>query len=227
MARLFSDLTDGTGRQYYFGLNSAPGGISPLPALISFAGNVPGFFIQEQVFRTPAPALITLNGLTFFSGSNLTPAPATITVSGQIPGEYREKIITPALPTPNYSGQIQTTIPTILFINTITPSPALITLQSLPLNATPGGNIAFISPASATLTLQGLTPNAIFFQVPAGRIDFVGLEPTLVTTGTIIPDTGLIATFDGLMPSLSLPFTWTDVDPPPTVTWTTTTGVAA
>lgn len=223
MPRLYSNLQDGSSRRYYFGLDSAPGGITPQPGLITFAGLFQDIFQQATVFRTPAPALLTINGLSFASGPILTPAPAALTLAGLIPTEQRLQVITPATPTPDYA-ELQSTAPTILFINTITPSPALLTIQSLEKNVHQGGNIGFLNPITAQLTLQTQQYALIFFQVSTGQVTFDGRVPTLHTTLVVEPEVGLV-NFVGNEVQLDLPFIWIDVDAPPALTWTTTTDV--
>jgi hypothetical protein len=222
---LFDDLQDGSGRDYFFALDSAPGGLSPALGTITAIGLAPTIFEQLTVFRTPALATLTVNGLAVVSDITLKPAVASLTISGQIPSEYRERIITPAIPTPDYAD-LQDTPPTILFISTITPTAGLVQLSSLPLNVTPGGNIGFISPALGALTIQGVQPVLIFVQVTTGSISMVGLAPAVMTEKVISPDTGaLIAS--NLQMTTERPFGWIDADPPPPLTWTTTTGIAA
>lgn len=225
MARLYSDLSSGGGR-YYFALTSAPGGISPSPAVLTITGLQPFIFEQSTVFRTPATATLTLNGLSPTSDLILKPAQSALSIAGQIPDELRSLIITPAIPTPDYAD-LPDNAPTILFINTITPVTGLVSLQSLELNVTPGGNIGYITPGSGLLTLD--TPGAItliFFTVGVGEMSIVGQVPTLITQQLVEPQVGSM-TVNGHEVSLGRSFTWVDVDPPPSVTWTTTTGVAA
>jgi hypothetical protein len=219
MPRLYSALLDGSGRRYYFGLDSAPGGITPTTALVTLTGRFPDIFQQATVFRTPAPALITINGLSFSSGPILTPAQATLTLAGLIPDLLKQIVISPALPTPDYNS-LQSTVPTILFINTITPSPALLSLQSLEQNVTQGGNIGFLNPITAQLSLQTRQYTLLFGDVGLGQLTLNGLVPTLHLTATLEPEPAAL-TFAGLAPDIEEPFTWVDVDPPPPVSWTT------
>jgi hypothetical protein len=226
MARLYSDLLSGSARRYYFGLNSAPGGVSPAPAVLTLSGRGVEIFQNVTVFRNPATAVLTLNGTQVSTDVILRPAQAALSALGQIPGELRQLVITPAIPTPDYAD-LQSTAPTILFINTISPTTGLIRLQSLELNATPGGNIAYITPITGLLTLQS-TGNVtlIFIDIGVGLATLIGHAPTLLTQLVVQPEVASI-TVNGQQVGVQAPFTWIDVDAPPPLTWTTTTGVAA
>lgn len=224
MPRLYSDLLSSTGRRYYFGLNSAPGGISPAQATITVTGLAPTIFQQSTAFRTPAPALITINGLQVATDIRLSPTPATITLSGLVPSKQTTMVITNTFPL-DYTV-LPDNAPTILYIQTISPAPALIRLQSLELNITAGGNIGFVSPAPAVITLQSREFTLIFGEIGLGHIDVVGHAPTLLTSTTVTPEAGLIQ-LNPLAPTADRGFQWIDADPPPPLTWTTTTGVAA
>lgn len=225
MADLFDDLQDSSSRDYFYALDSAPGGISPPTLRLTVSGLAPTIFEQSTVFRSPAPATLALNGRAPVSDVILTPAPAALSLVGQVPGEYREKIITPAIPDPDY-GEVRSIPPTILFISTITPTTGLVQLSSLALNVTPGGNIGFVSPGVGALTLQGLEPTLIHVQPEVGSLSISGLAPTLATERVISPETGSLS-LSQLGMSVERPFGWIDVDPPPATSWTTTTGVAA
>lgn len=224
MARLYSDLADGSGRRYYFSLASAPGGVQPSTATLTIGGFEPTVFQQSTVFRAPAPALLTFNALLQSPAVPLIPAAAGLTLVGQISGEYRSTVITNSV-TPIYTD-LPEAPPTVLFINTVTPAPALLTFNAPPINVTQGGNIAFISVGVGSLLIQGRAPTVIFLEVGVGSLSIQGLAPTLSTTLTIEPAVGIVS-INGLEVSLQTPFQWIDVDPPPTVSWTTTTGVAA
>lgn len=224
MARLYSDLSDGSGQRYYYGLNSAPGGISPAVGALQIQGLAPTIFQEVVAFRTPAVATLTINGQQVGSGPILLPAQATLSLQGLAPTLQTTIIVTNAM-TPDYTN-LQELVPTILFIQTVTPAPAVLTLQSLALNVTPGGNIGFITPGVGSLSLQGLAPTIINNQPNVGLLSLVGQIPVLQTTRIVEPAIGSL-TVNGQTPRLDLPFQWIDADPPPTTTWTTTTGVAA
>ena len=227
MARLYSDLQDSGGRRYYFGLASAPGGLQPVVGSVQIVGLAPSIFEQTTVFRNPATAILTLNGQQIASDVLLRPAAAALSLSQLIPGELRSLVITPALPTPDYAP-LQENAPTILFINTISPSTAQLQIQSIPLNLTEGGNIGFLSPGVGQITLQtqALALTLIFFEVGAGAVSIVGQVPTLYTALLVEPEVGNL-TVNGLGVETERPFTWIDVDRPPPMTWTTTTGISA
>lgn len=224
MADLFDDLQDSAGGDYFYALDSAPGGLSPAPAVLTLLGRAGSIQELTEVFRTPATATLTLNGLSLTPDFILTPATAVLSLAGQIPGELRRAVITPAIPAPDY-GELQSTAPTVIFVNTITPTTGQITIQSLTLNVTPGGNIGFITPQVGTLTLNGLAvalPRTVGF----AELSISGLQPALHLTGTVTPDPGEMI-LEGRAADLDTPFTWVDVEAPPAMTWTTTTGVAA
>lgn len=230
MSDLFTDLVDGDGRDYFFSLESAPGGLTPAKATLTVQGHAPSIFEQTTVFRSPAPAVLTINGLAFAPEFAVSPAVGVLTLNGQVPDEYREKIITLPMPEPSYDIQ-EALIPTILFINTITPQTGLIQLSSLTLNVTAGGDIGFVSPGVGALNLAYGPVTLITNFVEVGQLSLVGHAPTLLTEMTLGTDEDAFEpgslTIIGLAPTLQVPFGWIDVDPQPPTTWTTTTGIAA
>lgn len=227
MSDLFDDLQDGNGRDYFYALESAPGSITPLLAELSVVGRSPTIFEQSTVFRSPATAVVTINGKSAASDAILIPITASLSVGGLTPDEYRSLTITPAIPTPDY-GELQSTAPSVLFINTVTPAPAVVTLQSLELNVTEGGNIAFVSPGVGAIRVQNqaLSLTLVFFETGVGAASISGHAPTLVTAGLIQPQVGQV-NVSALLAGIERPFGWIDVDPPSTTVWTTTTGIAA
>jgi hypothetical protein len=224
MARLYSDLRDGSGRRYYYALTSAPGGIQPAQTTLTITGYAPTIFEQVSVSRTPTPATITINGRALSSDVFISPAAAALSTVGQIPGEYRTLIVTNTI-TPDYT-EPQDLTPTVLFINTVSPTPAQITLTYPQPNVTQGGNIGFVSPTTGTVTLQGRTPTLIFHGIELGALTVQGLVPSLYTELTIEVGLGIV-TINGQQVTRNTPFQWIDVDAPPGLIWTTTTGVAA
>lgn len=223
MAQLFSDLVDAQGRRYFFNLKSAPGGIAPTPAVLNIVGFAPTVFQHIQAFRTPAPAVLTLNGLSVAGQPRPIPSTANIALVGLAPTLLLQRVVTNATPTPDYNPP-QGLAPTILFINTVTPAPAQLSLVGLEPNASPGGNIAYVTPAPAQLTLGGLAPTLLFLEVGTGQLLLEGLAPTLLLSTTVTPEPGQI-TLNGLPVSVSRPFGWVDVNAPPVLLWTTTTGI--
>jgi hypothetical protein len=216
MARLYSDLQSSGGSRYYFGLNSAPGGLSNFaPAGLVIIGYAPTIQEQLTAFRTPATAALTLNGQLASAEPHLQPATAALGFEGRVPGLLTLKVITNALP-PDYTD-LPDNAPTILFIQTISPARALLTIQSLEHNITQGGNIGFISPGVATLTLAGLVPNFPRF-ADVGLLTVNGRTATILTTLNISPEPAALS-FGGLAPRLTLPFVWIDDDPVTPVTW--------
>lgn len=224
MARLYSDLKDSSSRRYFYDLEGAPGIAAPALATLTINGLAPTILELTEAFRTPAPATLTINGLSFVSDLILTPAPAALSLAGQIPGMLTQLVISLPAPSLDYATP-QSTAPTIIFVNTITPTTGLVSLGSLELNVTPGGNIAYISPSAGAITLNGIAA-ALPRVTDVGLISISGLVPSLLTVNTVSPDVGSLS-FGGFAPSIDSPFTWIDVDAPPPLTWTTTTGISA
>lgn len=216
MARLYSDLADGTGRRYYFGLNSAPAGITNSePARITLSGRQISIQELSEAFRTPATAALTLFGRLPSAEPHLIPDPASLSYQGKIPGLLTLQIITNALP-PDYTD-LPDNAPTILFIATVTPDPAALSIASLVHNITQGGNILEIQAGKATLTIAGNVPNFPNFG-GVGSLTINGLEATITTELIITPTTGSLTAL-GLDVFLSLPFTWIDDDRSPSQVW--------
>lgn len=218
--QLWSDLLLGTG-QLWSDQDSAPGIVTPAPAVLTLLGRDPAAAQQISVFRTPATAVLTLNGLSLGTPVILTPAAAALTTVGQIPGEVRQLTITPSLAAPIENPPADFS-PTLITIWTTQPGVGQVTLQTLEINVTQGGNIGFVSPAPAQLSLQTLQYSLLLLAGGAGvgAIQVVGLAPTLKYELTITPDVGAVS-FNPLVPDLARPFTWVDDDPAPTVTWIT------
>lgn len=224
MARLYSDLVDGSGRRYFFSLASAPGGVQPATATVRFNGLAPTIFEQVTVFRNPATGTFTFNGRAVSSDVNISPATATITFAGLIAGEQRILTVTNSLP-PDYTTPASFP-PTVLFINTLSIGRGQISFNYPTINVTQGGNIGFINPSVGQFSFQGLTPTVIFLEVSTGLITFQGLGPSIQTTLIVEPELGSFS-FNGNEVGTQRPFQWIDVDQPPVTTWTTTTGVSA
>lgn len=95
--RLYGGLLQSAGRRYYFALDSAPGIVTPGPAVLTLNGKVPVAVEPLTVFRTPAPATLTLNGLMPGAPIVLPPAPAALSTVGQVPARQLIRTITNAL----------------------------------------------------------------------------------------------------------------------------------
>lgn len=217
MARLFSDLLDGTGRRFYFGLNSAPGGITnAAPAILTIGGRVASIQEQATVFRTPATAMLTLIGLSTAAEPRLQPAPASLAMFATAPSLLTMRVITNALP-PDYTD-LPDLLPTIVYIQTISPAPAVLTINSLEHNITQGGNIGFVSPGRALLTLAGFGANFPRESAGLALLTVTGYAPTTQTEIRITPDPAQLVA-SGLAGRLDLPFVWVDEDPVPPSIW--------
>lgn len=215
--RLWSDILSGGGRRFWFALNSSPGFVSPATASLTLSGRQPIAVEPTTVFRTPAPLILTFNGLLVASALRLTPAQAALTVVGNIPNKETIRVITPTA-TLNYDD-LPSLAPTILFIQTISPTTGAIQLNSLELNVSQGGNIGFVSPMAAQLSFVGYQSSFVFEAIGAGALSITGLQPTIHPGLTLQPDVGFIPV-NLLSPFISKSFTWVDVDPSPPMLWT-------
>lgn len=224
MARVFSDLRNGSGQRYFYSLATAPGGTNAGAGTLTISGLAPTVFQQVEVFRNPGVATLTINGRSLISDVIIAPTTAVLSLVGQIPGEYRSLVVTNDMPL-DYTD-LPSIPPTVLFIDSKTPAPALLTLESRAVNVTQGGDIAFISPGVGSLAIQGQAPVVIFLEAGVGLLSIQGLIPTIYSELTVEIEVGSLA-INGQLVTKEQPFQWIDVDPPPTVSWTTTTGVAA
>lgn len=215
MARLWSDLR-GSGR-YWYDLDSAPGIVSPGVGAVSFGGLIPIAVERVEVFRTPATAALTINLLSPSSDTILMPARAALAYVGQIAAEQRILIVTPTNP-PDY-GAPQELAPTILYINTITPTTGLVRLSALTINVTQGGNVLIITPGVASLSNVTGVPTLIFSVIGVSSQVMNGLVPGLVTTLAIDAVEVATLTVNGFAPTIDVGFVWRDVDAPPALNW--------
>lgn len=225
MARLYSDIASAAGR-YYYGLTSAPGGVQPAQAEISFRGLAPSVFEQVTVSREPATGRITFSGPSISSEIIIAPAVASISFGGHVPDELRELTVTNALP-PDYTELVDLA-PQVLFISTLAPQVGAFSFTAPEANVTQGGNIGFVSAAIGGISFQGRAPTVITVSIEVvGAFSFAGQAPTIASELIIMVDHVGLFSMSGNTPRLEIPFTWIDVDPPPATTWTTTTGIAA
>ena len=217
--RLYGNQLQAAGRRFYFALDSAPGIITPAPALLTLQSLSLGAAQPTTVFRTPAPAALTLIGLSAAAPILVTPGVGALSTVGQIPAEQRIRIISPALPAP-LENPPASFAPTILFVQTVTPAPAALTLSVLTFNLTQGGNIGFVSPGVAQVALGTLGYTLIFgSEIGVATLSINGLAPTIeATTGLVSPEIGTV-TLNGADVTLSLPFRWVDDSPAHTVSW--------
>lgn len=221
MSRLFSSQQPSAGQRFYFALDSAPGFVVPGVATLTLGGQVPAAAQPTTVFRTPTPATLTIGGLAAAAPVALSPAPAALNYVGQVPARQLIRTITPALAPPDY-GTPPDNAPTLITIWTTLPGVGLLTLQALPLNLTQGGNIGFVSPTPAQLSLGTLPYSLLLLAGGAGvgTLSIIGLAPTVKPERTIMPDVGVVSIAE-LFPTFVLPFTWVDDDPAPTSSWIT------
>lgn len=216
MARLFSDLLSSGSARYYFNLESAPGGVNPGVGGLTVVGLTPTIFQQGEVFRTPATAVLTLTGQQPVTIPRLSPGVGTISLGALVPGLEKHAVITNALP-PDYTD-LPDNPPTVLTQMALTPTTGSLVLQVLAFNLTQGGNIGFVSPTTATLSL--LTYSVALPQIVGdpGSLTVVGLTPTLATTLLVEPETAALV-LAGNDVTLTLPFRWIDDEPATTPLW--------
>jgi hypothetical protein len=220
MSRLFSDLATSSSRRFFSALTSAPGFISPAPAVITLGGNTPIAVQNLAVFRTPAPAILNFVSQSLSAPVVLSPIPAALSLAGQIPARALILTISPALPAP-IENPPAPLIPTLITIWTASPAAAQFTLQTLEQNVTQGGNIGFVSPAPAQVSLGTQAYTLLLgSEIGVGQVSLAGLVPDLHISLTIEPEVGAVA-FNPLISRLSLPFGWVDDDPVPVSTWIT------
>lgn len=213
--RLYSDLQDSAGRRYFFNLESAPGGISPATAIITLFGYQGSIQELTEVFRTPATAILTFNGLGPSSELILLPAQAQLSFQGFAPALLGSLTITNALP-PDYTD-LPDNAPTVLTEMTVSPARALFTIASLTHAVNQGGNIRIIEPPVGVLSFSGYAAN-FPIQADVGALQIVGLSPDMFTEITITPETGAVSV-SGLEALLQTPFAWVDDAPAQTATW--------
>lgn len=222
MARLYSNLVDGSNRRYFFDLESAPGGLSPTTGQLVTIGYAPTVQPLVSVSRSPLVGVLNVVGHTIFGPARISPAVGQLTVTAGSPNTLRQIVVTNAIPTPDYEPP-NALEPTIAFITTVTPAPATLTVTAAPVNAYPGGDIGYVSPAPGLISLVPLGHNLVFLGADPGRLNLEGLIPTVIGSMVVEPGVGQLV-FDGVRPMLSRPFEWIDVDAPPPLAWTTTTG---
>lgn len=218
MARLYSNLLKTAGQRYYFALDSVPGIVNPGVATLTLDGRSVAISDQSVVFRTPATAALTLTGLSLSSPSLLTPATAALAAQGKIAALSTELIILVPAPSPIETPE-QTYEPTLITQLVVSPNKATLTMQALELNVSQGGNIGFVFPARAALTLNGLALNLGFLPDQA-TLTLIGYAPTLElnTTNEVTPDPAILYMV-GSEPTIDIPFVWVDDDPQPASTW--------
>ena len=216
--RLFSDLLSGSGRRYYFDLDSSPGVLTPGPATLTFNGYDPQY--PGIAFRTPATLVMTLNGLSIAPEVRLTPAPAALSFANSAVTIRLERTITPSL-APPIENPPAPFAPTIIYVNTITPAPAALRLNGFNHSLSEGGNIGFRSPPTAALSLIGYQYLRSIPPVDgqAAPMTLEGLQPTLVATLVLEPVTATIP-MEARTPVADKGFIWIDDSPSPPLTWT-------
>ncbi len=220
MAQLFSDLVDSQGRRYFFDLKSAPGGIAPSTGQLVITGYAPSIQPLVQAFRTPAPAVLNVVGHTIVSPARVTPGVGALTITATPPNVLLQIVVTNALPDLDYDPP-NALAPTVVFITTVTPDPAMLTLTAPPLNASPGGDIGYVSPSPGLISLVPRSHGLIFLEAGSGLLNVQGQIPTVIGAIVVEPQLGALA-LNPLDVTIQRPFEWIDVDAPPPLVWTTT-----
>lgn len=215
--RVWGSLSPSAGRRYWSDLSTAPGIVSPTLATLTIGQLPPVVFQTSQVFRTPSTALLTIAGLMPSSQLAISPAKAQLNYGGLIPVEVRSLTITPATPLPDYST-VNDLTPTIIYVQTVSPTSAQLALATLTQNVTQGGNIGFINPSVGLVSMVGQIPNFVFHEIINGVVTIQGLAPTILTERTITPDVGSLSS-QGNAPAIETAFIWVDVISPPPLTW--------
>lgn len=221
--RLFSDLRDSAGRRYFYDLDSAPGVCLPGAATLSLSGHEVQY--PGTVFRTPTPALLTLSGPAVGpSGTILSPATAALALSNSVIGLVTSLTIALTLPPPIENPPADFA-PTILFINTITPAPAALSLVGYVNSLSEGGDIGFLSPPTAALSLFGYQYTRIIPPPPGEGLDGVqgtlfiaGTQPTVVTELVVSPTAGSLVV-SPVTAHVDPGFVWVDDAPAPQIQW--------
>lgn len=220
-SRVYSSLLQSAGRRFYFALDAAPGLVTPAPAVLTLNGLIPGAAQAVTVFRTPTPAALSMQGRSLTAPVVLTPITAALGMAGQIPARQLIRTITPALAAAVENPPVAFG-PTLITIWNAQPGVAQLSLQTLTINITQGGNIGFISPGVAQVSLQTRQFSLLLLagSVGVGALRVAGFAPTLGYELTITPDVGQ-AVLSGLTPDMSHPFIWVDDGPAPTASWIT------
>lgn len=211
MSRLYSNLKSAGGARFYFALDSSPGIISPGVATLTLFGRQLTVTEPASTVREPATAFLTLSGLSLSSPSLLTPAPVVLSLLGRQPTFETILVLQVPAPAPVEAAE-QSYAPTLITQMTVTPDAAQILLIGRDLNASEGGNIGFVSPARALLSLEQLAP-MLGIQVEVATLTIIGYAPTLDlnAVGLVEPETALLS-INSLNHDLSVPFAWIDDD---------------
>jgi hypothetical protein len=210
--------------------------IAPQTAVLSFIGktvngdyvlapgvgllNIIPFGPFSEVFRIPGTATLTLAGGSVIVIA-VNPAQSALSLQGRAPTLQALKVISPALPDLDYS-EVNSTAPTIVLGTALNPATATLTLQSLQHAATEGGNIAFRSPAAASLTMSGLAYTFALINSTPAALSVVGLAPTITATHALLePGVGALAMVQIQQSTdfIHIPFQWLNYDPAPVVAW--------
>lgn len=221
MSRLTGNLLQSAGKRFFFALDSSPGIVAPGVATLTLGGQVPIAVEPQTIFRTPTPAVLTLIGGSLGAPSTVIPASAAVSMGGLVPAKVTTRTIQPALPDAQENPPPDP-VATLITIVTAIPAPAAVTLDTLTINITQGGNVGFISPGVGSISMgtQPFTLLLLAGGVDASVINLTGLAPSLVYGLTINPDVGLL-TIPVILPLLDLPFRWVDDDPVPASPWIT------
>ena len=208
---------------------------------VSMAGQVPSADNPNLATRSPAPAglVVATEAPTAIiaAGPYAAPDRNALALSGPIPVLGKIRIVYPSLP--DVEGVDNDLTPTVVQRVDLVLEPAQAEMrfarlgQIMPIVITDGSQIAYVEGTGpATMSaLVGLTPTLV---LPAGevvdrfpikgRIDLLGLEPTMFLPWTITVPPSMVTSnppvVRGLAPTLTLRYDWRTVALTGEVVWT-------
>lgn len=218
MVRLYSDIQDGASRRYFYDLDSTPGILQPGAATLTIGGHDPQY--PGTVFRTPATVTLTLFGRAIGpSGSILTPASAALAFTNSAVGLLAERTIQLTLASPLESPP-DPFVPNLITQMSVQPAPAVLPIIGFNHSLSEGGNIGFLNPPTAALTLFGYQYLRTIPPVDGQATTMVieGRAPGLITTLIIEPGVAALS-MPQLLTHVDPGFVWIDDDPAPPLTW--------
>lgn len=190
---------------------------TPAPALLG----VQGFGLFTEVTRTPAPAALQLTGNSVIPIA-IYPGPATLSFENAALGDIpKTAVLDIPIPALDYEQKLNAP-PTVTIGTVLTPDTGLVSLVALTHAATEGGNINARVPDTAVLTFTGQLAAVGLESTTTAGLPLVGLAPTvLLQEGIIEPGVGLMNSpgFEARPVGVFIPHQWIDVEPAPVVNW--------
>jgi hypothetical protein len=214
--RLWSDIKDGSNRRYWYDLDGSPGVLTPGVATLTISGGEPQY--PGSVFRNPAQITLTVNGLQPRLDVPLIPAQAALTFSNAVIGQLIiTRTISPSLESPVESPP-NDFVPTLHLIMTVAPTTGSIVMATSNHSLSQGGNIGFLTPTTAALTLSQLSPLRVISNADPVALTIDGRAPALQLEVVLIPAVAALS-FGMGAPTAQLGFIWIDDDPAPLLAW--------